>query len=158
MTSFKATAIIAGFAAMSAIACTPTADKGLDVANRGVDDWGPLAVLDDEDKTTVDLAHGGTGTLVITADCAFLRLSSAKGKKSGIEKTLGWRSGQITWDANAEGIRFDDPVAGKMRIKDGDPISVGGGGKLADGNTWLSEPAEACPTQRFYVHSIKRER
>lgn len=152
MTSLKAMVAIVGFAFMSAIACTPDADKGVDEASRGTGDWGPLAVLDDDDKTTVDLAHGGTGTFVIKADCAFLRIGKA------IEKTLAWRSGQVAWDADAEEIIFDDPVAGKIRIQDGDHISIGGGGQLADDNAWLSEPAEACPKQRFYVHSVKQER
>lgn len=128
--------------------------------------WGPLAVLDEEHVSTVLMALGGTGHLVINDRCVILRLDRSRDQQPPVrEKTLVWRSGQVSWDADAGEIVFHDFGHGQLRLADGDRITVGGApgfgysdpGESEPDYHWLAEPAESCPNIGWNVHGVTPE-
>lgn len=123
------------------------------------DEWGPLAVYEDDTQGGL-LVGGGTGRLVITDECVFLRLDgSEEGDTPGKETTLEWRSGQVQWDADDEAIIFEQAESPKLLLQHGDRISIGGGtGSRGEptSDRWLAPPASTCPTLRFAVHFVTR--
>lgn len=112
--------------------------------------WGPLAVIDQANASAVNMASGGTGSLVVNDGCVFLRVGESR------EVTLFWRSGQVAWDAEAENVVFRDAREGELRLADGVTVSIGGSGpyKSTPDFKWLARPAESCPKTGFEVHSV----
>lgn len=153
--------LIALFVAVASCSFGGPADTGTPLAEAtggegGV--WGPLAVVDDSDRSTLT-ARGGAGPLRIGRRCVTLLV-----EESGNETTLVWRSGQTRWDPLRPSIIFRDPRLGEIRLSNGDRIEIGGAG-LADPESpdqgapqrpWLSPPHGSCPSRRWVVHSVNR--
>jgi hypothetical protein len=111
--------------------------------------WGPLAVID-EDSQVIAAALGGAGTLQIGQQCVTLTRSDVDRKM-----TLVWRNSQTSWNATDGRIRFDDVLSGKsLNLADGDEIEVGGAGQSS--SPWIARPNTSCPSDYFFVHTVRR--
>lgn len=116
-------------------------------------DWGPLAVTLDDDPDTFSEAGGGLGTLSISDRCV-----AQSGGEDEVTWTLVWRSGQTSWDSEAEAILFEDPEGGEKRLRGGEVVQVfGSPGVVEEGDVpdWLVEPDESCPAPLLEAHSIR---
>lgn len=116
-------------------------------------EWGPLAVLHEEDVAAASDASGGRGSLVISDTCVTL----SKDKYPDV--TLVWRSGEVSWDADQREIVFQDITGDRVSLGGGDEIEVGGEATIGDTSefhgSWLAEPDSSCPQQLFTVHSVR---
>lgn len=125
--------------------------------------WGPLAVFevresdvarDGDDGSPGGVggaaAHAGTGELRIGEECVTLDVA-------GGPITLFWRDRWVEWDAGAGQIVFDGSE--RMRLEDGDRVSVGGSSwpESSGEPDWLAEPADACPERTATVHMLQRD-
>lgn len=132
-------------------ACGTSATQGGDGT-----DWGPLTVAEGPASGNEALL---TGTLEITDECVFMR--------TGNDRTLlVWPSDQTHWSAASQTIRYT--ARGDVRLREGDRLSVGGGGwsiadagqddpKWAGSTEWASEPKPSCLTpSRWFVGSLAR--
>jgi hypothetical protein len=119
--------------------------------------WGPLAVVDDPAIGGLD-AGMGSGRLVIGERCVYLQ-----GQDPASRTTLIWRSGQTRWDRQRRQIVYHDRDMGRIRLSDGDRMTLGGYGiGTADRpdnvevpiGPWISEPDASCPADRFVAEQV----
>lgn len=121
---------------------------------KGEGDFGPLAVIDTDEIKSTGAARSGTGALVISDDCVYLRSDDSH------KITLFWRYMQGVWvDAgNKNQIVFQDARHGALRLANGDKITVRGRDpfKTVLRPTWLARPDDFCPEIGLEVHSVSR--
>lgn len=119
--------------------------------------WGPLAVVDDPAIGGLD-AGVGPGRLVIGERCVYLQ-----GQDPASRTTLVWRSGQTRWDRQRREIVYYDRDLGRIRLSDGDRMTLGGYGiGTADRpdnvevpiGPWISEPDASCPADRWVAEQV----
>lgn len=113
--------------------------------------WGPLAVLDMDggmDALT-------TGRLRVTESCVLLEIAG------GESELLVWPADLTGWDEADGTIVFTDYDGTTARLRDGEPVSLGGGENTADTESWLastdwvSPPDPSCPMEvRWYVSGV----
>lgn len=117
--------------------------------------WGPLAVVgfDTGDEA---LTHG---TLRITDDCAFL-------EGAGSSAILVWHDQRTTWRPEAREIAFRNHDGRQVTLRDGDQVSLGGGGdstlegdkpaaEWIAGIDWVSKPDPSCPLEdRWFINDV----
>lgn len=118
--------------------------------------WGPLAVMD---------MSGGmdaltTGTLRITDTCVVLETAG------GESELLVWPADRTRWSAADGTIGFTHAERGQLTLRDGEAISLGGGGdSAAEGGVpgaewaasvdWVAPPDPSCPMEiRWYVSEV----
>lgn len=131
-----------------------------DVADRPGPDgqaWGPLAVTPPDQTSMEALIQG---TLRVTDDCVLL-------DEQGEDVLLMWDAGQVTWNAEARTITFED-ADGTVTVADGDRVRLGGGGSSVDEGgappqqwvesiDWVSPPAPSCLTDiRWSVDEVEK--
>lgn len=119
-------------------------------------DWGPLAV--------VPIAGGeealNTGTLRITQSCVFLETAG------GESELLVWPADRTRWEATGGTIGFTNSDGTEVTLRDGEPVSFGGGGdSTAEGGVsgeewlarvdWVARPDPSCPMEiSWYVNEV----
>lgn len=128
---------------------TPTHASVPPEESRDAHDWGPLAVISDDDATGGAAARGGLGTLDFSEACVTLRL-----KDSERSVTLVWRRDDVAWDPDHNEIVFADYHDGEMRLSDGLTVEVGGTSTVNPSSEWVTKPSEDCPAELFTVHDL----
>ena len=119
-------------------------------------DWGPLAVV----PTAGGDQALNTGTLRTTQSCVFLETGG------GESELLVWPADRTRWDAAADAIGFTNSDGTEVTLRDGEPVSFGGGGdSTAEGGVsgeewlarvdWVARPDPSCPMEiRWYVNEV----
>ena len=115
--------------------------------------WGPLAVME------MDLGRDALtrGTLRIGDRCVLLDTAGRE------QSLLVWPAARTEWDAADGTIGFANPDGTSFRLRDGEPVSLGGG--EAQGGVsgpvwvasvdWVSAPDPSCPMdERWYVSGV----
>lgn len=120
--------------------------------------FGPAAVVPGDSGHDMEAAV--SGTLEISADCVLLQAPTQG------DTLLVFRDGQVSWDADAEELQFEDS-SGTVTLADGLHVELGGGGSSGSedgestpdyvaGREWSSPPAEECWRDvRFEVHTAE---
>lgn len=144
----NATMLFAG--ALALLGCTSEDDE----SDASGSELGPLAVLAPGIVGGSE-ALGGTGPVRIEEDCVSLSTSN------GNVVLLVWHAADVSWDGGDREITFTDRDGRSTAIRDGDVLTVGGesltsqdGDPVAREITWLAEPDESCPGERFMVSSL----
>lgn len=119
--------------------------------------WGPLAVM--EMSGGMDALT--TGVLRVTDRCVLLETAG------GESELLVWPADRTRWDEATGTIRFTNPPVGdEFTLRDGQPVSFGGGGdSTAEGGVsgaewaasvdWIAAPDPSCPMEiRWFVSSV----
>jgi hypothetical protein len=110
--------------------------------------WNPM-VMEMRPGTGIGDSGGGDGTISITRGCVVLRIAA-----TGRSRMLVWRAGQARWDFSDHTILFTDVNAGKLKLRDGAHIGVGG--ELLDPTAALSRPLpETCGDDAFVVGQVE---
>lgn len=120
-------------------------------------EWGPLSVMD----TSGGMDALTTGVLRITEGCVTLETAG------GDSELLVWPADRAEWDPATRTIRFTNPPFGpQFTLRDGQPVSLGGGGdSAAEGGVaaaewvasidWVAAPDLSCPMEiRWFVSSV----
>lgn len=124
--------------------------------------WGPLAVaIEPEVPTGIGT---GVGTIAIDDTCVTLEVG-------GRAETLIWPAERTAYRADTARIVFEDPDRGRVRLKDGDRVSLGGAplakgrpsrpgdsGATAPVPTYLVPPDPTCPAAAFVVTEVHPRR
>jgi hypothetical protein len=145
-------------AALAAAACGDDTDE---TGTAGVADptvsnpgqpWGPLSVVPGAGSGAEALIQG---TLRITDDCVFL-------DERGDDVLLVWPADRTTWTPETGTISFDRTDGQAVPLRDGDEVTLAGGGSSVDEGgmeaadwvaalEWVSEPPLACVTDTRWV-------
>lgn len=135
---------------------SPTAPPQTPTQSQQVNDFGPLAVIEEPGG---DQARGGIGPIDIGEDCVTML------RENGESVLLVWHSAEVSWDSESReitytsfGNRGDSPIT----IGDGDIITVGGVSLLDDvpverDLTWLATPHPTCPGGPWAVFGVTKE-
>lgn len=134
---------------------------GAGASAASTDIWGPLAVVPASSGFGEALA---TGTLHITETCAFL-------EEAGDDLAmLVWPAGRTTWDQDKRSITLENLDGSALSMRDGDRVSLGGGGdSVTEGGVsgeewvarteWVARPAATCPMDaRWFVGEVVIDR
>ncbi len=148
--------VVCALAVVVASACGEADVSSDSPSPPGSSTWGPLAVIDEDSFATMQ-AHGGAGTLIFRDDCVSIR-----DEESLSQITLVWRNSQVTWDERSRTIIFDDPTQGRLRLREGDRVRIGGRGiprplsaeATGSGPRWIVLPGPTCPSEAFAVHEV----
>jgi len=118
--------------------------------------WGPLAVLSGEAGGTEALI---AGTVRITDGCVVL-------SEQGADVLLLWPSEETIWNTETEAVSFETLGGAIVELRDGDRVSLAGGGSSVDEGgksaseflasvDWVSEPDASCVTDtRWFVNDV----
>ena len=147
-----ATLLVIAVALGGALLASPDGDR-----SGAPQPWGPLAVM--EMSGGMDALT--TGLLRVTDRCVLLETAG------GESELLVWPADRTRWDEATGTIQFTNPPVGdEFTLRDGQPVSLGGGGDRTDegGVTaaewmasidWVAEPDPSCPMDiRWYVSSV----
>lgn len=119
-------------------------------------EWGPLAVM----RMNGGMAALNTGVLRITDRCVFLESAG------GDSELLVWPADRTRWNAADGTIGFAQPEWSQLTLRDGEAVSLGGGGDSAgEGGVsgaewaasvdWVAPPDASCPMEvRWYVGEV----
>lgn len=125
------------------------------------DNLGPIAAVPGGDISD-SMEAGIEGTLRVTDTCVLL-------EGGGQETLLVFRQPEVSWDGDKGEVLFDSDGT-TIRLRDGQPVSFGGGGSSSteDGvddeaylrdTDWANAPAESClRPNRFEVNSVVEPR
>jgi hypothetical protein len=123
--------------------------------------WGPLAVVPPSSGVMEALT---AGTLRITDACVFLE------EPGGNIALLVWPADRTAWNAEEQAITLENLDGSAVTLRDGDPVSLGGGGdSVAESGVsgeewvrqtdWVAPPAPSCPIDaHWYVGEIPSNR
>lgn len=135
---------------LALIGCTSEEDE----PDASGTELGPLAILSPGIVGGSD-ALGGSGSVRIEDDCVTLPTSN------GNVLLLIWHADDVSWDEGEREITFTSSEGIATAIRDGDILTVGGesltsqdGPPVARDITWLAEPDESCPGERFIVSAL----
>ncbi len=123
--------------------------------------WGPLAVVPQSSGFGEALA---TGTLHITDTCVFL-------EEAGDDlSVLVWPAERTTWNPGQQAITLENLDGRTLSMRDGDRVSLGGGGDSVTESgvsgeewvartEWVARPAATCPMDaRWFVGEVVIDR
>lgn len=114
--------------------------------------WGPLAVLPGSNAI---MEARIVGTLHVTDRCVLIETFD------GEVALLVWPADRTTWNSD-ESVTLQDLDGGAVTMRDGDVVTLGGGGDSAreggrsgdDWTTrsdWISAPAPSCPDDGWWI-------
>ena len=123
------------------VACVGDDEPGGQPADPAAADTGPLAL---HDGSLNGQEAALTGELVITDECVFV----ADPNRDDLILVV-WPAENVSW--NRDSIVFDSPNRGRVILKDGEVVSMGGGGtsESEDGltfNEWIARIGWVCRT------------
>lgn len=153
-------AITALVTAMALVACGGgSSDPGAPSAGDDTT-WGPLAVGPASDGTMDALT---VGTIRITDTCVYLEeggddvAEGEAGERGATNQVLLiWAANWTRWDPDDEAVLYAPFGNAPVRLRDGDRVSLGGGGASADEGgigqqRWVNPPDPSCPTGHVWV-------
>jgi hypothetical protein len=109
--------------------------------------WGPVAVID-ADVSTVVQVSGGTGVLSVGPTCVVLVRES-----SGDPVTLVWRESEVNWTGSSLLFRnVERPPNPFVALDTGIRVSVSG--EQTENPVWIARPHPTCPPEQFTVHEV----
>ena len=141
---------------MRAITVLISISAVLGCADEAVASLGPLAVI----RTDFGMEARNEGMLVVTGECVFL-------ERDGERTLLLWPADQTSWSAETDEIRFRRLSGDVIKMRDGQPIVLGGGAfdMTVDGPNgekvprevdWVAEPDAACAAEpRWLVSDVE---
>lgn len=133
--------------------------------NRSENDprWGPVAAVD-VSGSNMELEAILAGTIRITDSCVFVV------DAAGDQTFLVWPGDRTRWDPSMKAVLFADRAGGVAALRDGQLVSLGGGGSSAGegglgglgwalGLDWMSRPPDgSCNTDsRWFVANASAE-
>lgn len=107
---------------------------------------GPLALVERQVGTQDSLT---SGILEITDEC--VRLAYSDGSSS----LVIWTRGSVTWNETDRSIGVSNPDGDGVTLRDGDAVSLGGGGgpaaTLESAGSWVSRPGATCEAPEWFL-------